>query len=199
MPARIHRVSTITAFLLLAALPVMAQTSDRPAESARGTELGLLVGGASASGTGAVAAGVAGWEVSRWWAVEARGSWFAPGDGSSGFGADLGAIVNVVPRQEITPYVGASFGLYRATFDSRLTPMPAFYRHRVEDNGRPERMMFTDPAFRLTAGVDILNGRNNISIRPEASSMFVWSDGRSDAMVMVGVRFGYRFEENTVR
>jgi hypothetical protein len=141
---------------------------------------------------------VAGWEVTRWWSVEARGAWFAPGDGSNGFSADLGAVVNVIPRQDVTPYVGASFGFYRAMFDSAMTPMPSFYRHRVEANNRPERLMFTDPAFRVTAGVEILNGRN-ITIRPEASSMLVWRDGRSDAMAMVGVRFGYRFEDKTVR
>jgi hypothetical protein len=191
-------VGVATALAVVTSLPVMAQPSDRPPESPRGTELGILVGGAFASGTAAVASGVAGWEVTRWWSVEARGSWFAPGDGSSGFSADLGAVINVIPRQDVTPYVGASFGFYRALFDSALTPMSSFYGDRVAADSRAERLMFTDPAFRLAAGVEILNGRN-ITIRPEASSMLMWRDGRSEAMAMVGVRVGYRFEDRTVR
>jgi hypothetical protein len=136
--------------------------------------------------------------MNRWSSIEARGSWFGPGDGSRGFSADVGALVNVIARQGITPYVGASYGFYRAVFDSPTTPMPPFYRHRIAAEGRPERLMFTDPAFRLTAGVEILGARN-ITVRPEASSMVTWRDGRSEAMALVGVRFGYRFEGRAIR
>jgi hypothetical protein len=65
------------------------------------------------------------------------------------------------------------------------------------DPGRA-RWSFTDPALRLTAGVDLTTPRN-LTIRPEVSSMVVWRDGRSDLVGLVGVRFGYRFEEKTNR
>jgi hypothetical protein len=107
-------------------------------------------------------------------------------------------VFNVIPRQTITPYVGASLGLYRAMFDSSSMPMPSFYRFRVITDRRTERLIFTDPAFRMTAGVEIVN-RRRITVRPEASSMIMWRDGRSEAITMIGVRFGYRFEDAGVR
>jgi hypothetical protein len=192
------RTAFVTATAILLATPLGAQPSDQPPESQRATELGVLVGGAASAATGAVAAGIAGWEMNRWSSIEARGAWFAPGDGSSAFSADIGGLFNIVPRQTITPYVGASIGLYRAMFDSPSTPMPSFYRFRVPMDMRTERLMFTDPAFRFTAGVQILNGRR-ITVRPEASSMVMWRDGRSEAITMIGVRFGYRFESIGVR
>jgi hypothetical protein len=196
MSPRLGCLHLIVAFTFAAALPLGAQTQT-PAEQPRATELGALVGGASSSGTGAVVAGIAGWELTRWASLEARGAWFAPGDGSTAFSADVGTIVNVVPAREITPYVGAGFGFYRAMFDSPSSPMPPFYRVRVAADQRPERLMFTDPALRISAGIEFVS--DTLSIRPEASSMIVWRNGRSEAIGLVGVRFGYRFEENRMK
>jgi hypothetical protein len=136
--------------------------------------------------------------LNRWTTLEARGTWLAPTGGADGFSADLGALFNVVARRTLTPFVGAGFGMYRAGFDATARRMPAFYRHRVPDAARNEPLAFTDPAFRLAAGVDIVT-RRSLSIRPEASSVIVWRDGRSDAIALAGIRFGYRFEDKTVR
>jgi hypothetical protein len=198
MASHIRRTAVVATTVFLLAGPLGAQPSEQPPESQRATELSVLVGGAASAGTGAVAAGIAGWELNRWTSIEARGAWFAPGDGSSAFSADVGGLFNIIPRQAITPYVGASIGLYRAMFDSPATPMPSFYRFRVPMDMRTERLMFTDPAFRFTGGVEIVN-RRRITVRPEASSMIMWRDGRSEAITMIGVRFGYRFEDAGVR
>ena len=58
--------------------------------------------------------------------------------------------------------------------------------------------MFTDPELRLAAGVEILQA-GDITIRPEAFSMVMWRDGRSEAIALIGIRFGYRFEDTIVR
>ena len=198
MSPRMSLTCSVVMSTMATSLPAAAQPSERPPESSRATELSAFVGGVGSSHTDVVAGGVAGWEITRWSSLEARGSWFVPHNGSSGFSADVGALVNVIPRQRITPYVGAAFGLYVATFDSRTTPMPPFYQDRVTSDGRPAGLTFTDPALRLTAGVDIVTA-GRLTVRPEASSLLVWRDGRSETMVTVGVRFGYRFKDKTVQ
>jgi hypothetical protein len=194
MSPRMFLMCSVVISAMATSLPAAAQPSERPPESSRATELSAFVGGVVSSYTHVVAGGVADWELNRWSSIEARGSWFVPQNGSSGFSADLGALVNVIPRQRVTPYVGASFGLYLATFDSGTTQLPRFYQDR---DGGPADLTFTDPALRLTAGVDIVSSRR-LTVRPEASSLLVWRDGRSETMVTVGVRVGYRFEEETV-
>ena len=195
MSLRMCLICSVVISTIATSLPAAAQPNEGPPESSRATELSASVGGVVSSYTNVVASGVAGWELNRWSSIEARGSWFVPQNGSSGFSADIGALVNVIPRQRVTPYVGASFGLYMATFDSGTTPLPPFYQDR--DDG-PAGLTFTDPALRLTAGVDIMSARR-LTVRPEVSSLLVWRDGRSETMVTVGVRLGYRFEHKTVQ
>ena len=195
MSLRMFLMGSVVISTMATSLPAAAQPSERPPESSRATELSAFVGGVMSSYTDVVAGAAAGWELNRWSSIEARGSWFVPQNGSSGFSADLGALVNLIPRQRVTPYVGASFGLYLATFDSGTTTLPPFYQDR---DGGPTGRTFTDPALRLTAGVDIMSARR-LTVRPEVSSLLMWRDGRSETMVTVGVRFGYRFEEKTVR
>jgi hypothetical protein len=187
----------VAAVALLTSSTVWAQPNQTAPEPTRATELSMLAGGASATHTGPMLAGIAGWEMNRWTSFEARGAWFGRGPGANGFGADLSATVNVIPKQEVTPYVGLGFGLYRATFQSPANATAAFYRRRM-DAARSGPVSFTDPALRLTAGVDVIT-RRNLTIRPEVSALIVRGDRRGTAMAAFGVRFGYRFEEKTIR
>lgn len=178
--------------------PASAQGLAAPNLWARGTELGLLAGGAaSSSTTGPMLAGTVNWSVNRWTAIEARGSWFDRGAGASGFGADVGALVNLIAKRSVTPFVGGGFGLYRASFASAASEMPSFYRGRMTPSMVADAMSFTDPAARVTGGVDVIV-RRSISIRPEASVLLVAGDGRHETMVTFGVRVGYRFEEHPI-
>lgn len=177
-----------------------AQTTSQLNPAGRGTELGRSVGAAHAtSGTGLVIAGSADWRLTRWVAVEAAGGWFARGPGHDATSADIGLLVNVVPKRRTTPYVGAAFGLYRTTVDTDTGAAPAFYARRmhrdaaVADGPRA----FTDPAWRLTAGVDFTRHRN-ISIRPETSVVFVHRDGATDTIATFAIRFGFVFEDHPV-
>jgi hypothetical protein len=182
------------------AAPLEAQVATFPREWSRATELAVVAGAASnETASGPAVAAVIGWELTRWTAVEGRGSWYLRGKDAHGFGADLGLIVNVLSRRPITPYVGAGFGLYHASFDSPASPMSAFYRQRVPaptPGGAVERS-FTDPALRVTAGVDFLVGRR-LSIRPEVSTLVVRRHGDGEGLAVFGLRMGYRFEEHPV-
>jgi hypothetical protein len=130
---------------------------------------------------------------------EARGTWLARGTDASAFEADLGVSMSVVDRRRATPFVGAGFGLYRAAFDSPSATMSGFYRRRLGagELGMASDRTFTDPVFRLSAGVEMfLHGR--FSVRPEASALFVRRDGRGETVGLVALRIGYRFEDRPV-
>jgi len=126
-----RRVFSIVAIVTVAVVSGASAQTPPPRTNrwARGTELGVFAGVASGSSeTGATLAGTVGWEVTRWFAIEGRGAWFDRGQGASGFSADLGALVNVVARRKVTPFVGAGFGFYRTSFAGPTSAMSDFYR-----------------------------------------------------------------------
>lgn len=196
---RRHVLLAMAAFIV-SSLSARAQNPPAGPRAERSTELGIFAGAAATSlRTGAAIAGTADWQLTRWIGVEARGSWFERGSGSDAFGADVGALVNVVPRQDVAPYVGLAVGLYRAMFDSPTSPMSNFYRRRMSPAIEPRRtgLTFTDPALRITAGVNILT-RRHVTVRPEASALIVRHAGHGDTLAIFGVRIGYRFEDRPI-
>lgn len=199
MTNRLGRLISPAALMVgLAAASLHAQTPTQSNVAARGTELGgSLAAAITSSDTAPAVAGAAGWRLTRWATVEARGAWFARGDNAQGVGADVGALVNVVARRPVTPYVGVAFGLYRQTVDVPDATVSNFYRKRMGGSVVPGSQTFTDPAWRFTAGVDVIRHRN-ISIRPEASVILVHGAGATDTITTVGVRLGYVFEDHPV-
>jgi hypothetical protein len=176
-----------------------AQTPAQLDLAGGGTELGGSIAvAATSSDTAGTLAGTAGWRITRWLTAEARGAWFARGACSDGVNADVGALVNVLPKGRTTPYVGLAFGLYRATIDSGAT-VSSFYRTRMQQAsaGATNPQTFTDPAWRVSAGVDVIRHRN-ISVRPEALVILVRRNGTTDTITTFGVRLGYVFEDHPV-
>ncbi len=186
------------ALLMVAPAPVAAQNDQQPSGE-RGTELGGLIGvGTNETHTGLTLAGIAGWQVSGWAIVEARGAWLERGDGANGFEADVGALVKVVRKVTVAPYVGAGFGLYQAKFDGPDATMSDFYRQRIEEGAVTSgTQTFVDPALRLSAGADFRVSRR-VSLRPEASAIIVRRDGRGETIGWFGLRFSFRFEDHPV-
>ena len=179
--------------------PASAQ-NDRAPAGERGTELGAAVGvGSTSTHTGPMLGGIASWQIKPWIVGEARGTWLAGGTDARAFEADLGVSMNVVTRRRATPYVGAGFGLYRASFDSSSAKMSDFYRRRLGDGGlgMGSDRTFTDPVFRLSGGVEMLL-HSRFTIRPEPSALFVRRDGRGETVGLVAVRIGFRFEDRPV-
>ena len=186
------------ALSLSLAAPVSAQ-NDRQPSVERGTELDALVAaGSTEIHTGPAVAAIAGWRLSGWARAEARAAWLARGSGADAFEADLGATFNVIRGPRLSPYVGAGFGLYRASFDSAAAPMSTFYAQRLTRSvPASQQQVFTDPVFRASAGIDWrLTGR--IALRPEASALFVRRDGRGETIGLIGLRVGFRFEDHPV-
>jgi hypothetical protein len=177
-----------------------AQTPAQLNYAGRGTELGGAVGAArSSSDTGLTVIGTADWDITRWMTIEAAGGWFARGAGVNGVSADIGALVNLVPKRRATPYIGLAFGLYRATIDAGNADVPAFYAGRMQNQaaGAASLRTFTDPAWRFSAGVDVIR-RRDISVRPEAAVVVVHRRGATDTITTFGVRLGFVFEDHPV-
>lgn len=190
------RTSLAAALLTLVASNTLAQERANP--WARGTELGIAASTAtSASDSGPMFATAAGWEVTQWVAVEGRGSWFIKNRDARAFAVDLNALVNLVAKRDVTPYVGGGVGFYRATFDSTAAASPGFYRNRLENRGLARAVSFTDPSFHLTAGIDFIV-RRYLTVRPEASAWIVRRGGAGVETYSLGVRVGYRFEDHPI-
>jgi hypothetical protein len=185
----------LVALICLSAASAQAQTSRTANPWAHGTELAILVGGATTpSTTGPMIAGTAAWEVTRWVAIEGRGSWFDRGSDATAFAADLSALVNLIAKRPVTPFLGAGFGLYRASFSGAAPAMSDFYRARMTSS---RASVFTDPAVRFTAGVDVI-ARRYWTLRPEVSVLTVRSGGHGEWVVTGGVSVGYRFEDHRI-
>jgi hypothetical protein len=191
MRTRLRSVALIIAVLTVPGTAA-AQTDSNANRWAHATQIGGFVAGSTGSGTGVTLGGTAGWEISHWTTIEARANWFDRGAGADAFSATIGALVNVVPRNTLTPFVAAAYGLHHASFDSNTASIPPFYSERAE-----RKSSFTDPAFQLGAGVDAIV-RRHWSVRPEASVVIVRGGGRTDTFGTFGVRVGYRFEDRPV-
>ena len=184
--------------LMVTSAPAAAQ-NDRQPSGERGTELNGLIGvGTNETHTGLTLAGIAGWQMSSWAILEARGAWLERGNRADSFEADVGALVKVVRKVPVAPYVGAGFGLYQAKFDGPNATMSDFYRQRIEEGGvTSASQAFVDPALRLSAGADLRVSRR-VSLRPEASAIIVRRDGHGETIGWFGLRFSFRFEEHSV-
>lgn len=199
MAAFVWRGILVLSLGLVGSTVARAQPSPMIPSFDRSTALGVLVGGASSTHlSGATVAGIASWQITRWVAVEGRAGWFDAEARSDGFGADLALVVNVVPSQRVTPYFAAAFGLYRASFEPPASSAADFYRARIGAPGSTDSATtFTDPAARLSFGVDVV-ARRYFSIRPEASAMVVFRKDHRYTAAVLGLRLGYRFEDHPV-
>src|SRR5512142_2480497 len=120
------------ALVFWSAAAASAQSIVATEYGTQGTELSIGTGAAtSASTTGAMVAATAKWQITQWVGIEGRGAWFDRGTDATAFGADLSGVVNLVSRRVVTPFVGAGFCMYRASFASSDAPMSDFYRSRL--------------------------------------------------------------------
>lgn len=185
------------AFMWGLAAVASAQVLPPPASWTRGTELAVMGGAATASSTtGAALGATAKWDVTRWVSLEGRGLWLDRGTDATAFAADISGLVNLVPMRSVTPFVGAGFGFYRASFDSATATMSDFYRERLTSpvlGGGTN--VFTDPALRVTGGVDLMGqGRQrHWTVRPEVSMLLVFANGHSETVLAGTVSVGYWF------
>ena len=199
----LRRATAVAVLALIPAVQAAAQSNPSPNANrwARATSIGVYTGAASNAGDTRIAVGgTAAWDLSRWCAVEARGDWFDRTAGAQAFGATINALVNLVPRQTVTPFAAAGFGLHHTSFDTSRAVMPGFYQHRLANSSNavaPAVQTFTDTAFYFATGVDLLASRH-LALRPEVGVVVVRGGGQTDTVGTFGVRVAYRFERHLI-
>jgi hypothetical protein len=194
----LRRVVVLLAGIALGpAVPAMAQPVDDAPRGEGATDLAVLAGvTTNADATGLALAGIAGWQISPRFGLEARFGWYDREEGSTAFGADAGITMRVPTERAFSPFATAAFGVYRASFDAGVTPASDFYRDRLPED-HTGLASFADTALRVGGGLHMAVGRN-VTIRPEVSVIIVWDGSRTHTLALIGVRVGYIFEEKPV-
>lgn len=183
---------------LVLASPVAAQNHDAYDWSHSTTLTGLVgAAGAESADTRATLGGGFGWTLNHWVAIEASGHWLVPSHEDHGFSADLTAVLNLARHGRVVPFVGGGIGLYIASFDTTMGPVPDFYEARIPENSSVTRRTFTDPMFAFSAGIDIAT-RERWSIRPVVDLKLVTDGSSAYPITIVAVHFMYRFERHGV-
>lgn len=186
--------------LAMLSLSQGAWAQGRPvADWQHGSTLVGFLGTQSASSKTNAAAGVGlGWELTRHFALEGRGTWFRVNEGPSDFAATLAAHVPLMSPGLAVPFVSAGAGMYRATFDSTASGIPDFYRLRMPD-GVPAASNRTFQDFLATfgGGVNVFVA-NHFALRPEASVMVVTTRHDSRALGVYSVQMVYHFEAHKI-
>jgi hypothetical protein len=184
----------VAGVVLGAALPAAASAQSATGDWTQGTTLNLL-GAAAVDGswTSGAAGAAFGWEVTPRFSMEGTGTWLARGPGADGFAADLTALWHITPPRRIVPFAKVGVGMYFASFDPTRSPMPDFYRDRLEPNAVfDQHATFTDPTIVAGGGFTAWLSRN-VSLRPEADVKFVLDGGSAHPIAVIGVRFAYHF------
>ena len=183
------RTILIAMILLFAALPAQAQGPTH-----KWSHCTTLTGsGGVAIGsdhTGATLGGAIGWEITPRVALEGSATWFDKQTGSSAFAAGLSVRGMLADSLWLAPFIEGGFGLYAASFDpKRATDIPPFYGNRMSGT---LTNWFTDPAFFVGAGVDLMR-RNNFAVRPTAGAIVAVRDGDAYTIGTFAVRVEYHF------
>jgi hypothetical protein len=188
----------VVAGLVLAG-PAAAQTAAPNTTGwTPGTTLNLFGGiGVDSSHTGGAAGGAFGWDVTPRFSVEGSGTWFDRGSSAEGFAADLSVLINLRAPRRAVPFVKVGGGLYWTSFDPSRSPMPEFYRERLEPSDVfGQHVTFTDPAIVAGGGVTLWL-TENVSIRPEVDVKLVTRSDIHPVGTAV-IRFAYHFEDHPV-
>jgi hypothetical protein len=201
--ARSHRAagSLFVVAAILIASPVLAQhTAAAPGPDwQHGTTLVGFAGAQSASSNVNPAAGAGfGWEVTRQLSLEGRATWFNVNGGLSDFAATFAAHVPLVTAHPVVPFVSAGAGMYRASFDSTSSVVPAFYRNRMPE-GVPLRgsRAFQDFLLTLGGGVNVFVSKH-VALRPDATMMLVTDGANTRRLGVFGVQLVYHIEPHPI-
>ena len=177
-----------------------AQPAPQQHEWSHGTTINGFAGvAADPSRNGAVLGGAVGWELIPRLAIEGTGAWFDRGASVDAFAGALKAQFTLVPAHRAMPFLQAGIGLYRASFDRNVSPMPDFYRRRLSDTmpSHGSATVFTDPTLVFGGGANVFLTRH-IAIRPDVEAMRVMRGGHHYTMTSVAVHLAYHFEDHPV-
>ena len=196
--ARVSSAAIVVAVLLALPRDVCAQASVVNEEWRHGTTLAGFVGAAALFSGVDPALGLSlGWEMTPWFGLEGRGTWFPGPDGMSAFAASFGGRIAFESARPMLPFASAGIGFYRAVFDTP-TPdaMPRFYRQRMNDAGLLGRT-FDDLLVTIGAGTEVFLSRH-VALRPELTVMMVAARSDARAIPVFGVQVAYHFESHPI-
>lgn len=179
--------------------PAAAQAPQVQGTWTSGTTLNLFGGvGADDEWTSGAAGAAFGWEVTPRFSIEAGGSWLKRGPGAQAFAADMTVLFHPKPASRFAPFLKGGIGLYDAQFDVSRSPIPDFYRARLDEtNPLSQSATFTDPALVAGGGVTIWVSRH-VSLRPEVDLKIVIDSWNAHLVSIAAVRFAYHFQEHPV-
>jgi hypothetical protein len=187
----------VVAFLLALPWDARAQASVVNEQWRHGTTLAGSVGAGSPFTGVDPALGLSlGWEMTPWFGLEGRGTWFPAPNGMSAFAASLGARMAFDSARPILPFASAGVGFYRAIFDTPAgNGMPRFYRRRMGETGLGRT--FDDLLLTVGAGAEVFLSRH-VALRPELNVMVVTARSDARAIPLVGVQVAYHFESHPI-
>lgn len=196
--ARVSSAAIVIAILLALPWDARAQASVVNEQWRHGTTLAGFAGAASPFSGVDPALGLSlGWEMTPWFGVEGRGTWFPAPDGVSAFAVALGPRVAFESARPVLPYATAGIGFYRATFDSPARDaIPSFYRRRMGEAGLPGRT-FDDLLVTIGAGTEMFLSRH-VALRPELTVMLITTRSDARAVPAFGVHMAYHFESHPI-
>ena len=196
---RLISVGLGTALMLLQATGTHAQ-SVAP-DFTRCTTVNFLggVAMASSSETAPILGGAIGWELLPKLTIETSMKWQVPDRGEEAFTAAFTAQLRLAPGRRIVPFVSGGLGVHSATYDSKQSEIPEFYRLRMTETGpmADTTPRFTDPAVVFGGGVSFFAGRH-VSIRPEVETVWVHDASQHRFITTAAVRLAYHFERHLV-
>ncbi len=194
----IHRVLLVSVASLTVAASASAQVAPRVDDWHHATTLSGFAGTAvTASSTGSMLGGTAGWEITPALAIEGSGAWASFDHGASGFSGALQVRRRLFGRRNIDPFVQAGVGVYRASFGPDDGVMPDFYRQRVTQRISQVGMTFNDPTVLAGGGLSVFINPH-LAIRPVVQAMVAFRDRRRLVMTSVAVHAVYHFENHPV-
>jgi hypothetical protein len=191
------RVIVIAAFITAAAAATAtAQTNGNP--FGLGTTLAGFAGGTTGSDGTAPAAGLElGWEILPHLTVEGTTLWSMPGDGRHEFGVLIGPKFNLVRGRPRVPFITAGVGMYRASFDTGASAIPAFYADRMTNGQAVTSQTFDDFVASIGGGAEFFL-HQHWAVRPDVRVMMITGDSNSRWITAFGAHIAYHFERHRI-
>ena len=171
-----------------------AQSHDNPFRF--GTTLSGFAGGSTDSESTSPAAGLElGWEITRRLAVEGTTLWNSPNSNQHDFSVLVGSKINLTARRS-GPFVTAGAGMYRASFDSLVGPLPRFYGDRlITSEQRAVHGTFDDFVASVGGGTEYFF-HAHWAVRPDVRVMMVFGNSDVRWVTAFGGHVAYHFERH---
>jgi Outer membrane protein beta-barrel domain len=163
-----------------------------------GTTLSGFFGAGTSSSDTTTAGGVGlAWELTHHFTIEGRGIWLRENGRDDSFAATFGSHMSLTPGRTVSPFVSAGIGMYRTTYSTASTSVPAFYRSRMTVEGPAHNETFQDFSVAFGGGLDVLLSAH-FALRPEVNVMLVMANWETRPVTTFGVQLVYHFDSHRI-